>query len=61
MKDLIRIKNYYKNFTSLLKQNEKLFLKQIEFKKILSNINKNDKKVFIFGNGGSALLHHILL
>ena len=56
MKDLIRIKNYYKNFTCLLKQNEKLFLKQIEFKKILSNINKNDKKVFIFGNGGSAAI-----
>lgn len=62
MKDLIKIKNYFKNFLNLLNQSEKFFLKQIKLKEMLLKIKKNNKKIFIFGNGGSsAIASHFVI
>ena len=54
MKDNIKLKKYYKNFIDILNKNDQLIEKQVQLKKILISIKKKNKKVFIFGNGGSA-------
>ena len=62
MKDLLKIKKYFKNFLNLFNQSEKFFLKQIKLKEMLIRNKKNNKKIFIFGNGGSsAVASHFII
>jgi len=56
MKDIIKIKKYYKDFISLLNNIQKFIPKKIKLKNILLNSKKKNKKIFIFGNGGSAAI-----
>ena len=48
--------NYLNDFSSLLKPNEEIVDKIIKTRDILVNAKKNDKKIMIFGNGGSAAI-----
>ena len=56
MSDKDFVKQYLDDFSSLVKPNEDLTNKIIESKTILLDAKANDKKVMIFGNGGSAAI-----
>ena len=50
------IKKYLKDFSALALPNEELIAKIINVKDILVKMKKNNSKVMIFGNGGSAAI-----
>ena len=54
MSDHQFIKSYLNDFSDLLKPNEELIEKLIQVRDLLLEVNKNNKKILIFGNGGSA-------
>ena len=56
MSDKNFVNNYLKDFSSLLKPNENIVDKIIKVKDILVNAKKNNNKIMIFGNGGSAAI-----
>ena len=56
MKDISFIKSYINNFSNIIKFQEDISLNILHVKKILLEIKKNNKKVLIFGNGGSAAI-----
>ena len=56
MSDKDFVNNYLKDFSSLLKPNEDIVNKIINAKDILVSVKKNNKKIMIFGNGGSAAI-----
>tara|TARA_Y100000741_G_C18210363_1_gene541489 strand:- start:509 stop:1066 length:558 start_codon:yes stop_codon:yes gene_type:complete len=56
MKNKNFIESYIKNFTNILKFKEDFFSNILRVKKILLDIKKRNKKVLIFGNGGSAAI-----
>ena len=56
MSDHQFIKSYLKDFSDLLKPNEELIEKLIQVRDLLLEVNKNNKKILIFGNGGSAAI-----
>ena len=56
MSDKNFTKKYLEDFSSLLKPNEELVEKIISVKDILINAKKNNAKIMIFGNGGSAAI-----
>ena len=56
MADKDFVNSYLNDFSSLLKPNDELTAMLVEVKKILLNIKKNNSKVMIFGNGGSAAI-----
>ncbi len=56
MSDQQFIKSYLEDFSGLLKPNEELIEKLIRVRNSLLEVRKNDKKVLIFGNGGSAAI-----
>jgi len=56
MSDYQFIKSYLEDFSELLKPNEELIEKLIRVRNSLLEVRKNDKKVLIFGNGGSAAI-----
>ena len=56
MPDKKFVNNYLKDFSSLLQPNEHIVNKIISVKDVLVNVNKNKKKIMIFGNGGSAAI-----
>jgi len=56
MSDKNFVNNYLEDFSSLLKPNDEIVKKIIDVKNILIESKKNNKKVFIFGNGGSAAI-----
>jgi len=56
MSDYQFIKSYLEDFSDLLKPNEELIEKLIRVRNLLLEVRKNNKKVLIFGNGGSAAI-----
>ena len=56
MSDKNFVNNYLKDFSSLLKPNEDIVDKIIKVRDILVNAKKNNNKIMIFGNGGSAAI-----
>ena len=56
MSDKDFVSNYLKDFSSLLKPNEDIVNKIVNVKDILVRVKKNNKKIMIFGNGGSAAI-----
>ena len=54
MSDHQFIKSYLEDFSDLLKPNDELIEKLISVRNLLEEFRKNNKKVLIFGNGGSA-------
>ena len=56
MKDKDFIKKYLNDLSSLIKPNESIVDKIIEVKNVLIQTKKNNSKVLIFGNGGSAAI-----
>ena len=56
MKDINFIKSYLNNFSKIIKINEDILLNILQVKKILLGVKRRNKKVLIFGNGGSAAM-----
>ena len=56
MSDKDFAKKYLEDFSSLVKPNEEIVEKIINVKDILINAKKNNVKIMIFGNGGSAAI-----
>ena len=56
MSDYQFIKSYLEDFSDLLKPNEELIEKLTRVRNLLLEVRKNNKKVLIFGNGGSAAI-----
>ena len=56
MKDINFIKSYLNNFSKIIKINEDTLLNILQVKKILLGVKRRNKKVLIFGNGGSAAM-----
>ena len=50
------VKEYLEDFSSLVKPNDAIVEKIISARDILVNANKNNGKIMIFGNGGSAAI-----
>ena len=50
------VKEYLEDFSSLLKPNEEIVSKIISTRDIIISVKKNNKKILIFGNGGSAAI-----
>lgn len=48
------IKSYLNDFSDLLRPNDELIEKLIQVRDLLLEVNQNNKKILIFGNGGSA-------
>ena len=49
-------KNYFEIFKSKISFSEEIFRKMEKVEKLILNVKRNNKKILIFGNGGSALL-----
>ena len=56
MSDKNFVKKYLEDFSISAKPNEEIVEKIISVKNILVNAKKNNKKIMIFGNGGSAAI-----
>ena len=56
MSDNIFVKKYLEDFSISAKPKEEIVEKIISVKNILVNAKKNNKKIMIFGNGGSAAI-----
>ena len=56
MSDKNFVDNYLKDFSKLLKPNNEVVEKIVEAKNILMDAKINNKKILIFGNGGSAAI-----
>ncbi|MBT5185843.1 MAG: SIS domain-containing protein, partial [Kordiimonadaceae bacterium] len=56
MSDYQFIKSYLEDFSDLLKPNNELIEKLIRVRNLLLEVRKNNNKVLIFGNGGSAAI-----
>ena len=54
MSDYQFIKSYLEDLSDFLRPNEELIEKLIKVRNLLLEVRKNNKKVLIFGNGGSA-------
>ena len=56
MSDHQFIKSYLEDFVKLIKPNEELIEQLIQIRNLLLEVRDNNKKVLIFGNGGSAAI-----
>lgn len=56
MSDHQFINNYLEDFSKLLKPNNELVEQLIQIRNLLLEVKNNNKKVMIFGNGGSAAI-----
>ncbi len=56
MSDKEFTKKYLEDFSSLILPNNEVIEKIISIKKLLTEVKKNNSKVMIFGNGGSAAI-----
>ena len=56
MSDTNFVNNYLNDLSSLVKPNEEIIKKIVNVKNILIETQKKNKKVMIFGNGGSAAI-----
>ena len=50
------VEKYLKDFSAILKPNDQIIEKIISTKDVLINARKNNAKIMIFGNGGSAAI-----
>ena len=56
MSDHQFIKNYLQDFIELLQPNDELIKELVKVRDLLLEVSSNNKKVLIFGNGGSAAI-----
>ena len=56
MSDNQFLKNYLNDLSSLLKPNDELIRILIQIRDLLLEVSSNNKKILIFGNGGSAAI-----
>ena len=56
MSDKVFVKAYLEDFSSLVKPNDQIVEKIISARDILVQAKKNNAKIMIFGNGGSAAI-----
>ena len=56
MKDKNFLQNYFKKISLKIIPNKEIFEKILKIKDVLLNVKKRNKKVLIFGNGGSAAI-----
>jgi len=56
MSDKKFIETYLNDFSSLILPNDELLKKIVDVKEILVKTSKNNGKIMIFGNGGSAAI-----
>ena len=56
MSDKNFVKKYLEDYASLIKPNEKIIEKIISARDLLVDAKKNNAKIMIFGNGGSAAI-----
>ena len=56
MSDHQFIKNYLKDFIELLQPNDEIIEELVKVRNLLLEVSSNNKKVLIFGNGGSAAI-----
>ena len=56
MSDKVFVKAYLEDFSALVKSNDQIIEKIISTKNILIQAKKNNAKIMIFGNGGSAAI-----
>lgn len=56
MSDQIFLKNYLEDLSDLLKPNDDIIKKLVHTRDLLLDVNSNQKKTVIFGNGGSATI-----
>jgi D-sedoheptulose 7-phosphate isomerase len=56
MSDHQFIKNYLQDFIELLHPNDELIKELVKVRDLLLEVSSNNKKVLIFGNGGSAAI-----
>ena len=56
MSDKDFIKSYLEDFSDLIKPNDQIVEKIINTKNTLAQAKKNNAKIMIFGNGGSAAI-----
>jgi D-sedoheptulose 7-phosphate isomerase len=56
MSDYQFIKSYLNDLSDLLKPNDELIEKLIQVRDLLLEVNQKNKKILIFGNGGSAAI-----
>ena len=56
MKEKEFLKNYFKDFSNLIKFDDQVIEKLLLTKKIFLDTNQDGKKIMVFGNGGSAAI-----
>ena len=56
MSDHQFIKSYLKDFIELLQPDDQITNELVKVRDMLLNVSKNNKKVLVFGNGGSAAI-----
>lgn len=56
MSEIINLKKYFNNFTSKISSNNNTYKDLIKIKNLIINSKKNNSRVLIFGNGGSAAI-----
>ena len=56
MSDYQFIKSYLEDFIELLRPNGELIEQLIQIRNLLLEVRDNNKKIIIFGNGGSAAI-----
>lgn len=56
MSDYLFIKSYLNDLSDLLRPKDELIEKLIQVRDLLLEVDQNNKKVLIFGNGGSAAI-----
>ena len=56
MSEIINLKKYFNNFASKISSNNNIFKDLIKVKDLIIKTKKNNSRVLIFGNGGSAAI-----
>tara|TARA_Y100000816_G_scaffold280833_1_gene254669 strand:- start:479 stop:1039 length:561 start_codon:yes stop_codon:yes gene_type:complete len=56
MSEIINLKKYFNNFASKISSNNNTYKDLIKIKNLIINAKKNNSRVLIFGNGGSAAI-----
>ena len=56
MSEIINLKRYFNNLASKISSNNNIYKDLIKVKDLINNKKKNNSRVLIFGNGGSAAI-----
>ena len=54
--EIINLKRYFNNLASKISSNNNIYKDLIKVKDLIINTKKNNSRVLIFGNGGSAAI-----